>query len=274
MLIPIGVVRYPIYRFLTYVGCTVALLALGIISATDDLADRRRFKLSLKPGDVQGRKLFDSGRGALIFANHQGFIDVLLLGLKLSPIFVFPASDGTPVQFSLTGALRRAATRKEEVAPKSVTLEDIMANGRSSFQPVVVFPEGMRTTGKCVLTWKDATFKGITEFKPDTGILSIKYVESHYPYTPQHTVGSMSSHTFWLCCQLPQKAAIMWLPTKDFPEAMKAVTDKEKPFEKVRSLLITLASAGDVKIGADMHFKFMEYWDESQKKGYTDKKKR
>jgi len=280
MLIPIGLIRYPIYRFLTYVGCVVALLALGIVSSSDELAEPRRLKLPILA--QSGRKMFDSGRGSLIFANHQGFIDVLLLGLKLSPIFVFPASDGTPVQFSLFGALRRAATCKEESAPQSTTLEAIMAKGKSSFQSIVVFPEGMRSIGNCVLAWKNETFKGMTEFKSGTGILSIEYVKSNYPYTPQHTVGSMFWHAFWLCCQLPHKAAIVWLPTKDVAEAMKVL--KEKPFPehiaRVRSLLTgMIPGAVEVSVGADMHLAFMACWNDSSKKGYTktpgaEKKKR
>lgn len=280
MLIPIGLIRYPIYRFLTYVGCVVALLALGIISSADDLAEPRRLKLKILPQDK--RKMFDSGRGSLIIVNHQGFIDVLLLGLKLAPIFVFPASDGTPVQFSLFGALRRAATCQKESATRSTTLEDIMATGKSSFQSVVIFPEGMRTVGNCVLAWKDETFKGMKEFSAGTGILSIEYVKSNYPYTPQHTVGSMFWHAFWLCCQLPHTARIVWLPTIDVAEALKSL--KDKPFSehvaKLRNLLsLMIPGAVEVSVGADMHLDFMAYWNDAQKKRYTktpsaDKKKR
>merc|ERR1711918_37091 len=96
--------------------------------------------------------VFDARRGALVFVNHQGLVDVLLLGLKVSPIFVFPASDGTPVQFSLLGALRRATSCQKEPAPENPqSLSDIAEKGKSSWQQVVVFAEGARTIGNCVL---------------------------------------------------------------------------------------------------------------------------
>jgi hypothetical protein len=256
---------------LTYIACTLGLLALGIISSSDELADHRRLKL---PPPKADSAIFDTRRGALIIVNHVGLTDVLLLGLKVSPVFVFPAADGTPVSYSLLGALRRAGTCRKEEAPSPATLSDIASKAKSSWQPVAVFPEGMRTVGNSVLAWKDKTFSGMTSINADTAVMSIQYNKSGSPYTPHHTVGTAFRHVFWLCCQLPHFVSIVWLPSSDVSVALKGKTLAEQ-VARLRTLLsMMIQGAVEVSIGADMHHDFMAFWDDAQKKGYTAKSKR
>lgn len=274
MLIPIGALRYPIYRLLTYFGCLVALLALGIISTSDELADHRRLKLEKPKGGAS--KVFDARSGALVFVNHQGLTDVLLLGLKVSPVFVFPASDGTPVKYSLVEALRRAVSHEKETAPAksagcSVTLADIAAEAKSAWQQVVVFPEGARTTGNCVLAWKARSFEGLESFD-DSAVLSIQYSKTG-AYTPHHTVGSGLWHLFWLCMQLPHTVGTVWLPSKDIASKLKGETMPEQA-KLLRTLLVRMITgAVEVEVGSDRFLEFWTFWNDAQKKGYTHKKK-
>jgi len=271
MLIPIGVLRCPIYRVLTYVGCFVALLALGIISFYDELADHRRLKLA--PPKGAAAKVFNASRGALIFVNHQGLTDVLLLGLKMSPIFVFPASDGTPVKFNLIGALRRATSCKKEVAPaQSASLNEIAAKARSAWQQVVFFPEGSRTTGNSVLAWKERTFKGVESLGADTAVMSIQYSKTG-AYTPHHTVGTWFSHLFWLCMSMPHTVKTVWLPSNDVAVALKGKALIEQT-ALLRTLLVRMIKdAVEVAVSADTHLEFLAFWNETKSKGYTQKKK-
>eukprot|EP00438_Fugacium_kawagutii_P022763 Skav209806 [mRNA] locus=scaffold2415:13040:24261:+ [translate_table: standard] len=74
---------------------------------SNQVADHRRLKLL--PPKVNRSACFDASRGCLVLANMQGLTDVLYLGMKLCPVFVFPAADGSPVAYSLLGALARAA---------------------------------------------------------------------------------------------------------------------------------------------------------------------
>jgi len=269
MLIPIGALKRPVHRLLTYVGCTFACIALGIASTQDELADHRRLKL-LPP--KTSSKVFNAKRGTLIFVNHSGLCDVLVCGLKLSPVFVFPASDGTPVQYSLLGALRRAASCKKEVASSKESLKTIAAAAKSSWQPVVVFAEGMRTVGNCVLAWKDETFEGLESLSADSAIMSFQYSNTG-AYTPHHTVGTGLAHIFWLTMQLQlHTVKSVWLPASDLSIALKG-----KPMDEQTGLLRTILvrmikDAKEVSVGADRHHDFMEFWNDAQKKGYTKKR--
>lgn len=272
MLIPLGILRYPIYRVLSKVGCTVALLALGVFSFSDELADHRRLKLAPPKGPES--KVFDARSGALVFVNHQGLTDVLLLGLKMSPVFVFPASDGTPVKFNLVGALVRAMSCKKEVAPaqSASSLSEIAAKAKAAWQQVAVFPEGSRTIGNCVLACKAKTFADVKDFSADTALLSIQYTKTG-AYTPHHTVGSGLWHLFWLCMSLPHTAKTVWLPSRDVTSALKG-----KPVEEQTALLRTILvrmikDAVEVAVTADTHLEFMAFWNDAQSKGYTQKKK-
>lgn len=272
MLIPIGALRYPIYRVLTYLGCFNALLALGIVSSSDELADYRRLKLV--PPKTSGAKVFDAKRGALIFVNHQGLTDVLLVALKVCPVFVFAANDGTPVQFSLLGALRRATSSKKEVAPPNApTLEEIAAKAKAAWQPVAVFPEGTRTVGNAVLPWKENTFAGSKAVAADTAIMSIQYSKTG-AYTPHQTVGTGPSHLFWLCMSLPHTAATIWLPASDVSIALKGKPIAEQVAQLRTLLCRMIKEAVLVDVGVDTHLEFMAYWNDSHKKGYTQKNKR
>lgn len=271
MLIPIGLLRYPIYRALTYVGCFVGLLALGIVSFSDEVADHRRLKLA--PPKGAAAKVFNASRGTIIFSNHQGLTDVLLLGLKISPIFVFPASDGTPVSFNLIGALRRATSCKKEVAPaQSVSLKEIAAKAKSAWQQVVVFPEGSRTIGNSVLAWKERTFKGVESLAVDTALLSIQYSKTG-AYTPHHTVGTWLWHLFWLSMSMPHTVNTVWLPSNDVAVALKGKTMIEQT-ALLRTLLVRMIKdAVEVAVSADTHLEFLAFWNDAQSKGYTQKKK-
>lgn len=271
MLIPIGVLRYPIYRALTYVGCFFGLLALGIVSFSDEVADHRRLKIAPPKGATA--KVFNASRGAMIFANHQGLTDVLLLGLKMSPIFVFPASDGTPVSFNLIGALRRSTSCKKEVAPaQSASLSEIAAKAKSSWQQVVVFAEGSRTIGNAVLAWKERTFKGVESLSANTAVLSIQYSKTG-AYTPHHTVGTGPWHLFWLSMSMPHTVDTVWLPSNDVAVALKGKTMIEQT-ALLRTLLVRMTKdAVEVAVSADTHLEFLAFWNETRSKGYTQKKK-
>lgn len=272
MLIPVAALKFPVYRVLTYVGCFLALLALGIASTSDELADYRRLKLA--PSKTSGATVFNGKRGTLIFANHQGLTDVLLLGLKVSPIFVIPASDGTPVQFSLLAALKRSVSCQQEVAPPNQTanLKEISAMAKSAWQQVVVFPEGSRTIGNAVLNWKPKTCEGMEPEKADAALLSIVYSKTG-SYSPNHTVGTGMKHLFWLCMEVkPQTVKTVWLPKSELTAALKGKSNEEQT-GLLRTLLVRMIpNCAEVAITADNHLDFMAFWDGAQKKGYTKQK--
>merc|ERR1719443_997716 len=166
----------------------MGLTALGILSVSSVAADHRRLKC--RPSAKEIGPGSDAKHGRMILTNYQGFTDVLYYGLKVCPVFVFPAADGSPVAFGLLGALMRALQSKP--LPKSkATLAQILEKAHSGWEgPVVVFAEGAKTNGSGILAWKPQTFKGIPKLEKPQGTLlaCIEYSKAG-AYTPHHTVG-------------------------------------------------------------------------------------
>lgn len=273
--IPIGVLRRPIQKLYTFTGCAAALFGLGVVPLGDSLADYRRLKLP--PSKKASSSVpFDAGRGCLVFVNQQGLTDILYLGMKLCPTFVFAASNGAPVQFSLVGALMRASARRIGAPPSkesAQSLAEIAANAKANWQgPVVVFAEGARTNGSGVLTWRPETFAGMESVAKPVGsaVYAMQYSKTG-AYTPHHVVGTAFRHVMWLCMQPFHTVTGVWLPSDEVAAAVAG-----KPLQEQSGLLRTLLvrmlqGAVEVDVGAAKHVEFMGFWDASQKKGYTQK---
>lgn len=277
-LIPLGFLRYPLYRVLSWLGCHMALFALGVFAAGDEMADYRRLKLA--PPKAGGAKIFDAQMGTLVIANHQSLVDVLYLGLKLCPTFVFLAVDGTPAELTLFSAIRRACARRP-VAPAGTgapSLQDIVtASSKSWNGPVVLFPEGARTNGSCVLTWKTARtcWKDFETLEKPKGVAVVSLVYSKSgAYTAHHTVGTAFKHILFLTMQPYQTVKTTWLSAKD-----SAGNISGKPLaEQLKLLRAVLArmipGAVEVDVGGERHADFMAFWEASQKKGYIQEQKK
>lgn len=275
-LIPVGLIRYPIYRVASWLGCQFALTGLGFFlsSSSDSIADHRRLKVAIPK--EQGASPFNAGNGVIVISNLQGLTDILYLGLRLCPVFVFPASDGSPVEYTLIGALRRAGARRLGApSGQKRSLAEIAKAAHSGCRgPVVVFPEGTRTNGSCILSWKPQTFDGLTSFDQSQGtaLVAIEYSKTG-AYTPHHTVGTAFRHIFWLCMTPWSTVKASWLPASDVSAAVKGKPAAEQQ-ALLRSVLTRmLQGAVEVAVTADSHTEFLAYWDASQKRGYTQRQK-
>ncbi|CAJ1362134.1 unnamed protein product [Effrenium voratum] len=267
----IPVLRRPLHWLLTYAGCCMALIGLGFwfVAGGNQIADHRRLKLA--PPKVTNSRCFDARRGCLVIANMQGLADVLYLGMKLCPVFVFPAADGSPVAYSLLGALRRVGARRTVPSAEPQTLAMIAEAAHAGWKgPVVVFPEGARTNGTAILAWKESTFKGLDSMdKPyGTALMALEYSRGG-AYTPHHTVGTAFQHVLHHCIQPFHTVRSCWLPSSDVANAIKG-----KSASEARAFLRTVLSrmvpgAVEVEVGAEKHQDFMAFWEASQRKGYT-----
>lgn len=275
--IPVGIVRYPVYRILTKIGCTLALGILGVIPTAAEPADHRRLKIPLQK--AKGTGVFDAASGCLVLSNYQGFMDVLYLCLQLSPIFVFVDQNGAPTACGVFAALRRSMAR---APPAEVgkchgeSLQAIAQRAKSLWSPVVVFPEGARSNGSCVLTWNDATFQGMESLDKPVGaaICGITYSKTG-AYTLHHTVGRPLQHLFFLCFQLFHTVQVNWLSAANLAPSLvregKKMT-REEQVVHVRTLLARVVpDAVEVQVGMSTFYDFSDYWDASQGKkgGYT-----
>lgn len=270
VLIPVGMLRYPLYQLLVRFGCALALLVLGVFPSGDDLADYRRLKLA-PPKGASG-KAFDASRGTLVFVNQQGLTDVLFLALRLCPTFFFVAADGTPVEYGLLGALQRAGALAPPPPPaKPSSLAEIAERARSSWRgPVVVFAEGANTVGNCVLSWKAKTFEGTESLERPVGIAlaGVQYSRTG-AYTPHHTVGFATRHLFWLAFQPYHTVRALWLPAGEACAAVRGKPLAEQWAYSRTVLARMIKDAVDVEVPAERHADFTRFWDAAQRKGYT-----
>lgn len=272
--LPLGIIpplRRPVQWLLNYAGCCLALIALGFwfVAGGNQVADHRRLKLM--PPKVSRSICFDAPRGALVLANMQGLTDVLYLGMKLCPVFVFPAADGSPIAYSLLGALARAAAERLPPPSATQTLPEILQAAHAGWKgPVVMFPEGARTNGSAILAWKPGSFKGLEAMdKPyGTALVALEYSKGG-AYTPHHTVGSALQHVLHLSFQPFHTVRTSWLPASDVAVAVKgkALGDSLTLLHTVLSRMVP--GAVEVEVNADKHKDFMEFWEASQRKGYT-----
>jgi len=273
-IIPIGLVRYPCWRLLSSVGCRLALSSLGVLCTDEAVGDYRRLKLA--PPKTKGARIFDHSHGTLILANQQGFTDVLYLCAKVCPTFVFPASNGCPVEFSLLGALSRAASRRSAPPPlQTKKLADICARAKASWGgPVVVFAEGARTNGSCVISWKQSTFAEMDNVTKPVGaaVVTLEYSKTG-AYTPHHVVGTAFRHVFWLCFQPLHTMKCTWLPSSFVEPAVQGKPLAEQVAQLRTLMARMIQGCVEIDIPAAKHIEFMAYWDASQRKGYTRPKK-
>jgi len=267
--IPLGFIRYPVYRLLTYLGSFAALLSLGVLPVGNSCADHRRLKI---PAPKASSRTFDAQHGTLVFMNYQGLTDILFAVMALSPTFIMVSNGGEPVQVSLIKAiLRAAAPTPVQKHGRHQSLTEIAIHARKNWGgPVVVFAEGARTNGTCALAWRDRTFQQVPDFATPAGtaLLALEYSQTG-AYTPHHTVGSMFAHLFWLCSQPWHTVRSTWLCSNDVAAAFRG-----KPLEEQKTLLRTLQvrmipAAVEVDIFSDKYQEFIAYWNASRHKGYT-----
>mmetsp|Transcript_36330 Transcript_36330/g.67595 ORF Transcript_36330/g.67595 Transcript_36330/m.67595 type:complete len:344 (+) Transcript_36330:45-1076(+) len=271
-------VRRPVHWLLSYAGCSLGLLGLGFwfTAGGHKLADHRRLKLA--PPKVSTSRCYDARRGSLVISNMQGLTDVLYLGMRLCPVFVFPATDGSPIPYySVLGALQRAGARRIPAAPeKPQSLFEIAEVARAGWKgPIVVFPEGARTNGSAILAWKGKTFEGIENFEKPSGtaLVALEYNKKG-SYTPHHTVGTAFLHILFMCSQPFHTVNTTWLPAGDVASAINGKTRSDS-MNLLRSVLTRMvAGAVEVEIVAEKHQEFLAFWEASQKKGYTKASKK
>lgn len=273
--IPVPVLRYPVQRFFDSFGCWVALFALGFLMHNEEVALNQRLKLPVAKGP-KGTPTAGARAGSLVLCNQQCLVDVLYLCMRSSPVFVFTVSGGVPVRVGLFGALRFSSSRRP-TAPRGrpVALPEVLVQAKASWQPVVLFPEGARTVGNCVLPFQPRAFEGVKALEGPAGctLCALEYSRSG-AYTPHHTVGGPLAHVGFMMLQPWHTLKAVWLP----PAEVAAAT-KGKPVEEqvrfARTLLTRmLPQAVEAEVAAETHVEFMDFWDASRKKGYTQQSKK
>jgi hypothetical protein len=164
MLIPLGILRRPVQRILDSVLLTIWMVIGGFAKwpflglggkITETHANYRRLKLlgSGAPNHAPGAGI---PHGCAVFTTYQSFFDILYFTSKMSPVYAFPSADGAFTAYNFFGALAYA-TDFAIPANGEKSLAEICQEAKDSYSgPVIVFAEGERTNGSCIMAWPRA----------------------------------------------------------------------------------------------------------------------
>ncbi|KAL8274280.1 hypothetical protein Esti_001791 [Eimeria stiedai] len=186
-------------------------------------------------------------RTPVCFASFTSFAEPLYLQMRLNPLFVGLHADGTLSLLGFWGALKHSFTfelapgrgRYSSLSALLLSLEgSSSSSSRSSsskrfIPPVVVFPEGQKSNGCCLLQWdqKAADPAAIQGLRGKIALVGCLYTsDARNPmaaaaskgwrepaYTPPHTYACIaSSEPFFFVCGEPRQCMrCIWVSPED-----------------------------------------------------------
>eukprot|EP01135_Chromosphaera_perkinsii_P009396 Nk52_evm72s1737 gene=Nk52_evmTU72s1737 len=253
--IPVAILRRPVDRFVTAICCRLALFFLGfwwINSDTVTLAKNIREKNSPESKISNNGKLRS---GDIIICNHTSYVDILYLGFRYTPVFVYTPNkwDENSAEFasseaadankegdngsvvvgvkllSLLQALKHTVQCPEyslnsdgnnKKGNGDMTVKEVVEKSRKSCAgPVVLFPEGSSSNGRSLLhptLFECGLLSGVDLTSCYIQIVGMKYPFTHF--SPSYTVGSVWMHLFRLCCQMTNYLDVKFLCSRDHPK--------------------------------------------------------
>eukprot|EP00923_Selenidium_pygospionis_P014377 GHVN01024678.1.p1 GENE.GHVN01024678.1~~GHVN01024678.1.p1 ORF type:complete len:319 (+),score=74.27 GHVN01024678.1:61-1017(+) len=196
-------------RFVVYwLPCRVLLLLLGFWKiGVNEVEPRRlgvRASTSLRSPQSDTAQ---TGPGNIIIANFTNLSEVLYLTSTLSPLFVVPHSGGSLSVLTFTEAIRFSLSLSPLSGKGKYTRLSSVVSHLGHRAPLVVWPEGQKTNGTALLSWKWFTSSidkdpierqsrspDLTHLTQRTSLCVFHYPYStRKSYTPPHTVRSTVS---------------------------------------------------------------------------------
>jgi len=230
LLSPIPVLGRLLRRLLEGLLARIMLLTLGVcwIETKDK-----------KAGRGAGGRGATVDAGDIVLCNWTSYGDILYLTWAYSPLFLIPPpqQDSTTGSFvvaskGFVGALLHSMGHQEISADSCEPIATALARAKGRGQPAVVFAEGVRTNGLCVLQMQPFIV-GIPQFAGKTHLIALKHTQ-HLGSLP-FTAGSTLKHMFHVCRQLYCSMKVVYMnpgfvgpvpeATKEAPAWVKACRD-------------------------------------------------
>ncbi|CAM9572354.1 unnamed protein product [Chrysoparadoxa australica] len=146
---------------------------------------------------------------SLLVANHLGYVDILTLIATYGATFVSKgAIADTPWLGTIARAIKTLFVRKGEPVIKTIVdrAKVLAAKNSSSTRPLVVFPEGTTTNGKCMIKFRRGIFTAGLPVLPVCVLMPYK----HFSLTWESI--SFWHHLFGSATQLVHHAELIELP--------------------------------------------------------------
>ncbi|XP_026194366.1 uncharacterized protein LOC34621027 [Cyclospora cayetanensis] len=171
---------------------------------------------------------------SLCLSSFTSFVEPLYLQMRLNPIFVGIHADGSLSILSFWGILKYAFSFElaagcgqfPSLSALLLSLEGRNA-GKKFIPPIVVFPEGQKSNGSCLLLWnsKGLDAAALNRLRGRVTLLGFVYSpeavhsarkgSAEPVYTAPHTVNSPLRHLLLLLVQLRQCMRCIWVPPED-----------------------------------------------------------
>ncbi|ETV94872.1 hypothetical protein H310_11529 [Aphanomyces invadans] len=223
------------------------ILIVTTVFIKDEAANAKRLGL-LAPG-TKPPTLSGIQAGDVIVTNHTSVFDVLYLGFRYSPTFVFPcasdASKGVVQSFGLLGAIAQALAPPLATVSNPLKLQDVI---RQASGPVVIFPEGTRSNGKAVLS-----FLPVLDALPSSTRIHLVAIRYEYKaIAPTHTCGSAVWHLCRLFSHVYHTIKVTTLPCE--------LVAKGSTPQQLQALLASMLRTKGVELSCDDFISFNAYW--------------
>ncbi|KAL8440607.1 hypothetical protein Efla_005526 [Eimeria flavescens] len=266
----------------------------------------------LKGGGPQGPSFGGLGgpsHAALCLSSFTSFAEPLYLQMRLNPLFVLLHADGSLSLVGLWGAIRHALSfelapgrgRFASLSALLLSLESMSSSSSSSsssrtqfIPPVVVFPEGQKSNGCCLLQWdpKAADAAAVKGLRGRIALLGCLYTtDARNPastagpkwrepaYTPPHTVNSPLRHLLLLLLQPRQCMRCIWVSPEDVLASQQQQQQQQQQqideLQCLRTILLRAVPSwvGVGKQGRDLKA-FNEYWNQQQQQQQQQHRKK
>lgn len=248
-------------RVLDLLAAHLMLIAIGVWPGCARWQDFTKQASRAAPADRKNQVATSPNGGDVVVCNWTSYSDVLYLAAAFSPIFAIPVADsksGAPTlaAMSFFGALRASMGHARPTTGEP--LDAIVARGKSRGAPVVVFSEGVRTNGQCVLAMMP--FVGKVELGANTvHMIGFKHTTT-FASLP-FTAGSVWGHLFHVCRQLYSSFNVRYMG----PQCVPAYKDSESFSIDLTNNIAARCQMKPVKSCAADKAEFLDFFDSGKK---------
>eukprot|EP00920_Eleutheroschizon_duboscqi_P016358 GHVT01038665.1.p1 GENE.GHVT01038665.1~~GHVT01038665.1.p1 ORF type:complete len:294 (+),score=49.02 GHVT01038665.1:383-1264(+) len=159
VVVPFALLRRTACAAAEAAAARLALFILGFVLLREQPADCRRVKIRCPTNLDRFQKLPPPSLagGGVVLCNLTSFVEILYAAARLTrPTFAVAHSDGSFSRLSFLKTIQFASNMKPLAGRGAYTsLVSLLAGSAAArFDSVVIYPEGMKSNGRCILSWK------------------------------------------------------------------------------------------------------------------------
>merc|ERR1711934_25994 len=191
--------------------------------------------------------------GEILVCNYTSYADVLYLVFRFSPSLAMISTDGSLISLSSAGAVTCGLSHSAS-QQSGCTMTQLIQRARNLGQPVVLFPEVVRTNGEAVLEFSE-TASQLLELKE---MQLVGFCHSKTRDSLPFPAGSAVLHLFHAMRQPAQQMTVKRVSHK--PGA-----SSEQGVQKLRNQLAQIVGVKAVQVNAKSKPSFLQFFNTGTK---------